>query len=539
MKTFKDLRFDLEEKTLTPAEKKKREEVAKAIERENPNMPMGMKMAIATKTAKRVAEETKYYSLVHKATNKVLSTHKDLDSAKDEHRGMDQGERAHYRIATSTKEPKTFNMKEEDHQIDELSKNTLSSYLQKRGSMVSPRSKNNKGNENMAKAVSKIAKKTNEEVDLGEAVHRIGLTVTDPNHPMVSKRKETIQKTVRITSDNREKAINSAKAHYRRKGYKVHDHHYLGTVNEEIEQELDEANPIKNSAAEAQNKIQSLSKNKLKSLFKNAHPDSAKRMSEEVKDEYARKVNKYLKKKYNKEEIDLEEGMKPYVSSVSPKLGEKGSHDVMDKEGKIVKSFPYNKFGMKAAQAHLKKIKEEIEQVDEVSKKTAISYIQKKVSQIAKRPGEAMLYTTKMNDKDYSNLKRAYKRAGVKEEVELDETKSAPKGFHFTKDGKLKRGDADQDGPGGPMLRSDPLDKTRSKVPPVSEEHYCAKHVYSNVYGEGVVLEGQHADPDENGNIEWYVVEFAEGPKKVYTEKLDIMVAEYHGNHKKKRMTNG
>ena len=53
-----------------------------------------------------------YYSLVHKATNKVLSTHKDLESAKDEHRGMDQGERAHYRIATSTKAPKSFSMKE-------------------------------------------------------------------------------------------------------------------------------------------------------------------------------------------------------------------------------------------------------------------------------------------------------------------------------------------------------------------------------------------------------------------------------------------
>lgn len=47
----------VEEKKLTPAEMKKREEVAKAIERENPSMPKPMKMAIATKTAKRVAEE--------------------------------------------------------------------------------------------------------------------------------------------------------------------------------------------------------------------------------------------------------------------------------------------------------------------------------------------------------------------------------------------------------------------------------------------------------------------------------------------------
>jgi hypothetical protein len=54
-------------------------------------------------------------------------------------------------------------------------------------------------------------------------------------------------------------------------------------------------------------------------------------------------------------------------------------------------------------------------------------------------------------------------------EHSLNETKSAPKGFHFTKDGKLKRGDADVDGPGGAKLRSDPLDKLRSKVPPVSE----------------------------------------------------------------------
>ena len=47
------------EKKLTPAELKKREEIAKAIEKDNPNMPMDKKMAIATATAKRVAEEGK------------------------------------------------------------------------------------------------------------------------------------------------------------------------------------------------------------------------------------------------------------------------------------------------------------------------------------------------------------------------------------------------------------------------------------------------------------------------------------------------
>jgi hypothetical protein len=68
---------------------------------------------------------------------------------------------------------------------------------------------------------------------LDKPVHRIGLTVTDPNHPMVSKRGETIQKTVRVPGHDPAKAITAAIAHHRRKGYKVHDHHYMGTVDDE------------------------------------------------------------------------------------------------------------------------------------------------------------------------------------------------------------------------------------------------------------------------------------------------------------------
>jgi hypothetical protein len=47
----------LGEKKLTDAELKKREEIAQAMERDNPGMDMGKKMAIATATAKKVAEE--------------------------------------------------------------------------------------------------------------------------------------------------------------------------------------------------------------------------------------------------------------------------------------------------------------------------------------------------------------------------------------------------------------------------------------------------------------------------------------------------
>jgi hypothetical protein len=72
--------------------------------------------------------------------------------------------------------------------------------------------------------------------------------------------------------------------------------------------------------------------------------------------------------------------------------------------------------------------------------------------------------------KDFEMLRSGKKAKAMKEDEDLAETKSAPEGHHFTRSGQLKRGDADQDGPGGPMLRSDPKDKMRSKIPPVTED---------------------------------------------------------------------
>lgn len=80
----------LDEKKLTPAEMKKREQVANALKRENPNMPMAKKMAIATATAKRVAEEDLHESEdSHKAFqdhhNKAAKTIKDITKTLSDH----------------------------------------------------------------------------------------------------------------------------------------------------------------------------------------------------------------------------------------------------------------------------------------------------------------------------------------------------------------------------------------------------------------------------------------------------------------------
>lgn len=62
------------EKTLSPAEIKKREEIAKAMERDNPDMPMAKKMAIATATAKKVAEDVELDEGAKEKALKALMT---------------------------------------------------------------------------------------------------------------------------------------------------------------------------------------------------------------------------------------------------------------------------------------------------------------------------------------------------------------------------------------------------------------------------------------------------------------------------------
>lgn len=74
-----------------------------------------------------------------------------------------------------------------------------------------------------------------EEFELSEEKHRVSVTVSEPDHLMVSKRKETQQKFVRLTADSNESAVEKAKAHYKKKGFKVHDAEHVGMVKEEVE----------------------------------------------------------------------------------------------------------------------------------------------------------------------------------------------------------------------------------------------------------------------------------------------------------------
>lgn len=69
-----------------------------------------------------------------------------------------------------------------------------------------------------------------DEVHEEPTAHRIRVTMTDPNADATVRTKE-MQKTVRVTADNAKDAIKMARDYFTRKGYRVHDHHYISPVD--------------------------------------------------------------------------------------------------------------------------------------------------------------------------------------------------------------------------------------------------------------------------------------------------------------------
>jgi hypothetical protein len=72
--------------------------------------------------------------------------------------------------------------------------------------------------------------------------HLVTVTVSDPQHSMVSKRKEKIMKRARVTGKDPKDAVEKAEAHYKRHGYKVHDslHHSIVTESLDSDEIIDQ-----------------------------------------------------------------------------------------------------------------------------------------------------------------------------------------------------------------------------------------------------------------------------------------------------------
>ena len=72
-------------------------------------------------------------------------------------------------------------------------------------------------------------------------LHRVSVTVSDPNATAVTQRKAQIQKTVKIRGNDSKHAVQRAKQFYKTKGYKVHDANHIEELKEATEDRLDTA----------------------------------------------------------------------------------------------------------------------------------------------------------------------------------------------------------------------------------------------------------------------------------------------------------
>lgn len=81
----------------------------------------------------------------------------------------------------------------------------------------------------------KVRYRLGEEVSEKPAMkHRVVVTVSDPNHTVVSKRKEQVQKFAKVAAGNEKEAINKASAHFKKTGFKIHGAEHHSMVKEDL-----------------------------------------------------------------------------------------------------------------------------------------------------------------------------------------------------------------------------------------------------------------------------------------------------------------
>lgn len=386
--TFFRLRESLVEKTLTAAEKRKREEVAKAIKRENPGMDKSMKMAIATATAKRVAEDavSDYMAKGGKVTTAPYK--KPRKAEKTDYSSKHIGGKGEHKSgkAANTTSPRPVG--EETEQIDELRKSTIASYIKKASSSSHPNSASNLA----SRAAHKLA--TSSDGDDGEK----------EDHKSFNRSKNISKAVDRLTREEIEDHSDPlSEEEYDR----IRDMYGKGAARGMMNSRWNPHHPEfygkKRSTSSPSPSSSSSSSDKHYHKVPFAQKDDAKkegmRWDSGAKKWYHSSASASKASKFQKEEVELVSELKKstlgsYVKKANKevadnawKAGTAGAPDLLQ-QGKLrAKAF----FKAKRRMAGIDKAtdrltKEETEQIDELSKATVKSYADKRSAQVFDAP---------------------------------------------------------------------------------------------------------------------------------------------------------
>lgn len=460
----------LEEKTLTPAELKKREEIAKAIERENPDMPMPQKMAIATAQAKKTAEA--YDEPQGQAKSMMSPLHKARMDKEKADRDRD-----------GKLKPGIIKVKKEETGIEEAKK-VSSMQIHK---VLAPTKNSREGIAALKKAFrvnDMEAKKMLNKV-MNEATIPDGQTVMTTKPEIKKKDKDTISKIQDMMRREREKRMNKESLDEISRTMTPMRKKFGGTVD-----------PKKFDMYKKHIKQHRVDEPTVRMVIDNPDDAESKRMMKNKHVAQAVSLRKAAMKesieeaKKPDETINIRQSLKKAIDMRGQKQivfkdGSKAKISVQDAE-KAMKMLDNTRMAKAKQDLTIRMMKSHQEFKDTLAGKKpkvdpfALRVKTNEVTRSADKKPEKyidqygktkirMVPTDREVIKTESTFASKFKADLREKKRAMKETKGAPKGYHFTKDGKLKKGDAGQDGPGGKMLRSDPLDKQRSKIPPLPE----------------------------------------------------------------------
>lgn len=147
------------------------------------------------------------------------------------------------------------------------------------------------------------------------------------------------------------------------------------------------------------------------------------------------------------------------------------------------------------------------------------------------------------SDEYLKKRRKAIKKAVSKEGTQKPYVSSDRDGKHvMNSSGKVDKTFPDMNSANAYLKKNyNRLMKEDTDDNPANRWHLCAKQVVHETWGEGVCIETQHADPDMEGNVDWYDVMFGHGVEtKVSISELKVTKSEDHVHSsykmKKKKM---
>ena len=233
---------------------------------------------------------------------------------------------------------------------------------------------------------------------------------------------------------------------------------------------------------------------------------------------------------------------------IKPKAGDEAQF--MDKHVVDVRDDPHNdketKDGIKNSPAKKKRIADNdqasaeaaYEEMDPVNKPALKKKFKNRKDKDIDNDGDV-----DDSDEYLHNRRKAIKKAVSKEGTQKPYVSSDRDGKHvMNSSGKVDKTFSDMNSANAYLKKHyNRLMKEDTDDNPANRWHLCAKQVVHETWGEGVCIETQHADPDMEGNVDWYDVMFGHGVEtKVSISELKVTKSEDHVHSsykmKKKKM---